>query len=407
MFSKRCFFHLRECFKECLFNREFWNASLLVIGTCVGGGITILPSVMAEQGCLIGLATLTLSALFAMVSSLLLLEIFSFVKEPTHFFSLFEKNLPRGLHTVAILIYTFICLASIVAYISGIASQLIFLYFPSHVWSCLFVTFLGLFLLNLPRKILMQINAHLVRLLFICFFFLLLYMVGLFNWRSISWIRREGALLTSLPICLTSFSHQMIIPSLQMSCHKSLLKPAICFGIFMTWFIYVCWILFSFGTLPLEGPNSLTESYQGSIPITISLTHLLNSDLLSLLSTVFSILVLFTSFIGVSLAFLDFFTESLSQSSPFQKRVRELSSIVLLPSCLFACFIPKIFLYALDLSGGIGDASLYGLLPAYLVFSGAKRGLFTMNLLHWTKAFFLFLVGSISLGLEFKYLFFG
>ncbi|WP_204592925.1 aromatic amino acid transport family protein [Candidatus Similichlamydia epinepheli] len=383
---------------------EFWNHVFLIVGTCIGGGITILPAVMSEQGCLVGIITLTAAAIFSISSSLIFLELF-FLREEVHFFSLFRKKLPTLLYLAALFIHSFICFSSLVAYSSGMASELANLQIPGgQIGGTVLIVLLGMLLLGAPRTTLLSVNAFLVRALFICFFSLLLYMVNLFDCRSIFWVK-GGSSLASLPICLTSFSHQMIIPSIRLSSTRDdFLKPAIVFGVFTTWLIYVAWVIFSFGVLPLEGENSLVECYQTGTPMTISLFNRLQMKPFALLSTSFSLLVMFTSFLGISLSFIDFLRDWLQKSIPQGRST--LSFCLLLLSSLSAIFIPKVFLYALNLSGGLGDASLYGLLPVYLALQGVRRGLFQLSLLGWQGVMFLFIIGTLSIGSEVSQLFF-
>ncbi|WP_108624159.1 aromatic amino acid transport family protein [Candidatus Similichlamydia epinepheli] len=394
---------VRTC-RSCFFSVEFWDHVFLVVGTCIGGGITVLPAAMAEQGCFKGLITLTTSSIFSLSSSLLFLELFS-NRDSENFFSLFKRKLPSALYFIALCIHSFICFSSIVAYIAGMASELMNIQIPGgYLFGAFLVVLFGVILLGSSRDALMYVNSFLVKALFICFFCLLFYMANLFDCRSITWVRGESV-LSSLPICLTSFSHQMIIPSLRVNSQNSfLIKRAIIFGIFLTWLMYVLWVIFSFGSLPLDGPNSLIESYQAGIPMTIPLANTLQMKFFAFLSTCFSLIVLFTSFLGITLSFIDFLRGCFKQPLFHNRSI--LPFYVLLLASLFAVCIPKVFLYSLNLSGGLGDATLYGLIPVYIALQELKLGSLHLRVLNWQGMLFLIIIGSLSIVTEVSQLFF-
>ncbi len=83
----------------------------------------------------------------------------------------------------------------------------------------------------------------------------------------------------------------------------------------------------------------------------------------------FATLAMSTSFMGMAIAFIDFWADGLQLKKEGMQHLILMLLVFLFP--LIAVFIdPEIFIIALNLSGGVGEILLYGILPVLFIWSG-------------------------------------
>jgi Amino acid permeases len=97
---------------------DILRSSLLIAGTCIGGGMLALPLSIGSFGFLPSIVLIFLSCGFMTVSALLYLEATLWMKEGGHINTLSKNLLNKTWRAICLIIYVFICYASIVAYIS-------------------------------------------------------------------------------------------------------------------------------------------------------------------------------------------------------------------------------------------------------------------------------------------------
>ena len=107
----------------------------------------------------------------------------------------------------------------------------------------------------------------------------------------------------------------------------------------------------------------------------------------------FAVFAVSTSFLGVSIAFFDFWADTL-QWSKKGGRGLVLAALVFVLPLIFAISYPSIFIAALDLGGQVGSVALLGIFPALFVWVGRYRKYrgITPHLLPGGRAGLLFLI---------------
>jgi len=351
-------------------------ATLLVAGTCVGGGMLALPVDTSSAGFIPAVVSMFFCWLFMMITGLLYVEVALWMEEGTHVMTMSERLLGFPGKIASLILFLFMGYASLVAYTTGGAfiMESFFLkslmHEPSHALNCLFFTLIFGSLFFLSTKFLGRINATLV-------FGMIGAYIGLVAIGTtevdMSLLNRSNfkEAFVAFPILLTVFSYQIIVPTLVTYVQRDVkvLKRAIFWGTTIPFIAYILWEWIVLGSVPHEGDPGLLQAYelgQGAIePFRKVVKH----PYLILFADFFAFFAIITSYLGIGLGLFDFLADSLKQA---KKGVRKFGLVLLItiPSLLFAIIFPKAFRYALEITGGFGDALLGGVLPACMVLSG-------------------------------------
>lgn len=357
--------------------KNFWAVTLLVSGTCIGGGMLALPVQTAKAGFFISFFGLALCWAFMTYTGLLLVEATLWVKNETHFSSLSRILVGNAVKYLALIVYLFMNYASLIAYTAGgatlIGNQLehnlgIHIGYEA---SCVLFTILFGSLLWLGAQLIGGINfVFMVGLIatYAC-------LVGLggahVDMANLSfkphW--KEGIGIFSM--ILATYSYQMIVPSLclQLNYDSQQLKKAIVIGTTIPFVAYSLWIAVIHGVVPVE---SLLGALERGASATEPLGMHFNHWSLSALSDFFAFFALTTSYIGLSLALFYFLKDCFKECNISMGK----SAIIftsLIPTMFLAILFPNALIKCLDLSGGFGDTILSGLIPISMVWMGRYR----------------------------------
>lgn len=133
--------------------------------------------------------------------------------------------------------------------------------------------------------------------------------------------------------------------------------------------VYLIWQFLVLGIVPVDGPNSLIKALEVGEPITQFLREHVQSHWVSVIAEYFAFFALVTSFLGIALGLFDFLSDGLKiPNEGFGKVV--LSLLIIIPTFIFSAYFERVFLLALDTSGGFGDSILNGIMPVLMVWVG-------------------------------------
>lgn len=355
------------------------NAAFLVAGTCIGGGILLLPVVSGQAGFMPTTWTMCLIWAAMTITALCLVELGLWLsKKNSHVISLANAYLGTPGKVVAWVLFLFMSYASIIAYIAGsghyLAKGLSAIGFScSKESGCILFSLLFAPFIFLPHTKLATLNTLL-------FYGMIVAYVGIIA-TGAPFIQKENlehtdwsSLYKAVPLILTSFSFQTMVPSLPplLGYNRRKLYIACIVGTFIPLVSYILWQAVILGAVPLTGPNGLLEAYVHGTPATDSLVALSQSTILSVSLIFFAFLALVTSFLGLGMGLFDFLADGLHISKSKKGRII-LTLLVLLPSLFFAITYERAFIEALDATGGFGDAILNGLLPLFMMVFGVQR----------------------------------
>jgi tyrosine-specific transport protein len=277
---------------------------------------------------------------------------------------------------VAWITYIFIGYASMIAYIAGGTlvvtegiSALFGLALNPWVAGLLFTLLFGV-ILELKTNVLGRINTLLVFAMIAAYIALVLF--GVFEIKRellshCAW--EEGC--AAIPLVLTVFSFQCIIPSLTIYLDRNVkaLRASILIGTAITFVVYFLWELIVLGSVPLYGAFSLQSAWEQGVAATECYCAATASPAVAIAAMIFSFFALATSFLGLGLGLMDFLADGLKIKNRGKNRWL-LAALISVPSLIFALNFERIFLVALDISGGFGDSVLNGILPILMVYIG-------------------------------------
>lgn len=352
------------------------SAILLVAGTCIGGGMLALPVATGVSGFIPSLSMMTLCWLAMTLSALLLLEVNLWMKEGAHVITMSSTILGPFGKILSWCIYLFISYASLVAYtaaggdliISGVLSLLKIE--TSREIGCLIFMILFGGTVYLGSQIIGRVNA----ILFIGMIaaYCGLVTAGIDEVRpSLLMHQKWTPSFLAIPLLLTTFSFQTMLPSLTPYLNRNVkaLRVAVIGGTTVTFLVYAVWQWIVLGIVPVTGPKSLFEALEVGQPITQFLREHVHGYIVAVLADYFAFFALVTSFLGIAMGLFDFLADGLKIPKKGWGHVI-LGLLIVIPTLVSAVYFERVFLLALDTSGGFGDTILNGIMPVLMVWIG-------------------------------------
>lgn len=338
-----------------------------------------LPVATGVSGFFPSFFMLLLGWAFMTTTALLLAEANLWMEEGAHVITLASRLLGPFGKIIAWILYLFIGYASLVAYAAGggelfaSAMEKFFGIAVPEAWAVvLFVLVFGT-VIYLGNVIVGRVNTILMFGLIAAYLLLIGMGTGHIKWQYLlrsSW----GNTLIAVPMLLTVFSFQTIVPSLTIYLKQDgrALRLSIIIGTTLTLLVYVVWEALVLGTILLDGEHGLAAALALGKPATEFLGVSVGSPWLGAIADFFAFFALITSFLGIALGLFDFLADGLKIKEKGWGNVA-LGLLVAVPTIFFALSMERVFLGALDTSGGIGDAILNGLFPALMVWVGRYR----------------------------------
>ncbi|MBS4168688.1 aromatic amino acid transport family protein [Parachlamydia sp. AcF125] len=355
---------------------SIFSAMLLVAGTCIGGGMLALPVATGVSGFVPSLCIMAICWLAMTLTALFLVEVSLWFDEGAHVITMTNKILgPLG-KGVSWFLYLFICYASIVAYTAGggiqIASALgsyFNLQVSKEMGALIFVALFSS-VIYLGNRFVGKVNTILFIAMIAAYFGLVV--VGIDEIQSVLLSHQKwGVSLFAVPFLLTAFSFQTMVPSLTpyLKSHPNALRWAIMGGTSIAFIIYAIWQSLILGIVPVGGHNGLAAALiKGELATQCLHQHAFGSWFCNV-AEFFAFFAIATSFLGMTLGLFDFLADGLSIKKEGMGKFL-LSILIALPTLLLAVKFDRIFIVALETSGGFGDSILNGMLPILMVWIG-------------------------------------
>lgn len=393
----------------CVERGKLISAMFLVGGTCIGGGMLALPLATGVSGFFPSLLMMLICWFGMTATALLLLEVSLWMEEGAHMITMTSRILGRGGRVISWLLYLFICYASVVAYTAAGSSLMIRgielltgVVVGKELAALVFIVIFGA-IIDLGTNIVGRVNT----ILFIGMISAYFALVGM----GISEVK--PSLLThqnwstsflAIPLLLTSFSFQTMVPSLTpyLKRNAKYLRLAIIGGTSIALIVYIVWQWLMLGIVPVHGEDGLAKALIIGEPATQFLRQHVSSNLMASVAEFFAFFAIVTSFLGIALGLYDFLADGLKVKKEGVGKLL-LGALITIPTFIFAVYFERIFLIALDTSGGFGDSILNGIIPVLMVWIGRYSMGYKSDFRVWGgKPFLIFilLLFVFSLGLE-------
>lgn len=345
----------------------------LVAGTCIGGGMLALPIATGISGFLPSLAVMALCWIMMTATALLLLEVSLWMEEGVHVITMSSRLLGLPARIVSWILFLFISYASIVAYTAAGGVQLGHALGITRDWgAAVFMIVFGA-VIYLGSQIVGRVNSILFIALIVSY--LLLVGAGSAEVKPALLAKQNwSTALLALPLLLTSFSFQTMVPSLTpyLKKHVKGLRLAIIGGTFIAFLVYAVWEALILGIVPVEGPHGLIQTLKSGEPPTQFLSEHVTLSWIGKLAEFFAFFAIVTSFLGIALGLFDFLADGLKIKKEGWGQIA-LGLLVAVPTLIAAILFERIFLLALDTSGGYGDTILNGIIPVMMVWVGRYK----------------------------------
>jgi tyrosine-specific transport protein len=349
-----------------------FGATLLVTGTAIGAGMLALPVITSASGFLPSVIVYLLCWLLMAGTGLLFLELTLWMDKETNIISMTGRVLGRPGKIFAWVVYLYLFYSLTVAYISGsgqIVADMSNGAISAWLGTLLFVLIFSPWVYVGARavdrtNIVMMVGLGLAYIAFVA--------LGAPHVNHRLLARRDWSeLLAGLPVVITSFGYQGMVPSLTayLSRHAKQVRLAIIVGSFIPFVIYVIWQFLILGIVPYRGEYGLEKTLNQGGNAVQPLRYALSTPWLHIVGEFFAFFALTSSFLGVSLGLRDFLADGLGVGRGPSGRLW-LCLLIFLPALLISWSNPKLFLLALQYGGGLGVTLLLGLLPVVLVWVG-------------------------------------
>lgn len=360
-------------------NGSLIGGILLVAGCCIGAGMLGLPVLSAMAGFKPSVAMFIVSWLFMMTTGLLLLEVNLWFKDEVSIVSMADRTLGMGGKLIAWFVFLFLFYSLMVAYVA--ASGELFSDF-CDIWAGIAVPrWMGSLIMSVVFGMMIYLGTGAVdrlnRLLMLglVLSYILLVLVGSAHVNP-EFLKHEDwkEAVYVLPVLIISFGFHNLVPSLTNYFKRDAkrLKLTIIIGSAIPLFIYLAWEWLILGLVPLEGAGSFQEALSHGDIATHALKSAVGASWIVDVGQFFAFFALITSFLGVSLSFVDFLADGLQIKKDPKGKVM-LCCLVLMPPFIFSLIYPHLFLTALNYAGGFGAVILFGILPASMVWAGRYR----------------------------------
>jgi len=355
------------------------SAIFLVAGCCVGGGMLALPVSTALIGFIPSVGVMLLCWAAMTGSALLLLEVNLWFEKGAHIITMSSRLLGRWAQGLCWLLYLFVCYGSLIAYTSGGSLQV--MAFVNKVFGIAISRGMGSFiyafiffgLIYFGSKIVGRVNSILFVAMIVTYFALLGIGVPEMDTELYKFHQWHGVGL-SIPVLLTSFSFQTMLPSLTPYLKRNVkaLRLSIIAGTLIALVIYLAWQGFFFGIVPAWGSEGLINAMQKGQPPIDVLVDALQSRKTAMIAQYFAFFAIATCFIAIAMGLFDFLSDGLKIKEKGKGKFF-LWILMLVPTLLIATKFERAFLVAMETSGGIGDSILNGMIPIAMVWVGRYR----------------------------------
>ena len=356
---------------------KIFTAALMISGNTIGAGILGLPILGGMTGALPSIAGLMAIWMVMLGTAFVLAwRMTSHGPEVEGLPSLFQKELGpfgKGFATIGYLINYF---GILVAYLCGgatIITHLFNLDVPqSIVTLILFAILTGITLFGV--EVVRKSNALLMALLFVAFLYLIIISgksVHLQWFQYADW-RFFPAVF---PVFICTFTYHNTIPIVVrvLDYDRPSVNKALIVGTVIPLILSILWTLSVIGCLPLEGvgEDTIHNAFKENFPATIPLAHILDSNVFTTVSLIFSLLAIATSYMAVGTGLLNFMKDL---SRPlFKKRNHATDALLAFGLPLFiTLYYPDLFLMALNVAGGVGIGMVFGILPGMILIKMRK-----------------------------------
>lgn len=366
--------------KETIMQKTF-GGICLIAGTAIGSGMLALPMILASFGVFYSIVLLLGMWCLTYYTSLVSVELSLQAKKGLSLGELGKLYSGRTASFIGIFSIKLISYALIVVFIDGGASVIHKML--EHYYQCgvsihmvsVWYTCITMFIFALPLGIVEHVNRLLFYFMLTVIAFVICALFVMIDWRDMP---LNGSLLAfdkiclALPIILTAFSFQTILPYLVEYCEKnSKSLKVVCFwGSLVPAIVYVLWVVVVLVVIYNYDKGFYQMMSQGQADLgslIFKFSTIAKVDAMQLVIWSLSILAIVTSLIGVGIGLIDVWKGILTKNRKESFQLKILSIfLTFLPPLMVALLMKNAFLKILSFVGMVAVV-IAVLLPLYLL----------------------------------------
>lgn len=355
------------------------SSMFLVGGCCIGGGMLALPVGSGVSGYFPSLVMMALCWIAMTLSALLLVEVSLWMSEGAHVITMTSKILGPVGKAIAWVLFLYISYASLVAYSAGGGLQVAH-FCQQHLGlavskdtGAMLVTLFAIGVVIFGGQVVNRVNSLFFVALIFAYVALVFLGTGEIN-TSYLFHRNWSTSWMAIPLLLTAFSFQTMVPSLTpiLKRHTNALRLSIVGGTTIAFIVYIIWQTLILGIIPLQGDYGLLQSNLESLPATQYIGNHVSVKVFVYTAEFFGFFAIITSFFAMGLGLFDFLADGLKIKKE-GKGLLVLALLLVVPTVIFATKFERAFIVALDTSGGYGDTILNGMIPVLMVWIGRYK----------------------------------
>ncbi len=358
-------------------SKKIFSATLLISGTCIGAGMLGVPVLTGPAGLIPCLSINFICFLYMLITGLMFVEAILWSKDGDNILSISKRFLGPIGKLVGGITFLYLYYSLLVSYFSGgsgliqaVLNQALNLSLSHTQSQVIFLLIFGS-IVTLGTKCTDKINAVLFFGLIITFFLLL--SIGFSdidpstliasNWKNV---------LLATPVLFSTYGYHNVLPSIATYTKRSpkVLIWAVLLGASIPFVLYSLWQVFIIATVPAEALEAVKNEGQ---TVTMAIIKVTKSPSIYWISLFFSFFALVTSFLGVALSMFDFIGDGIGIKERRGIKRIGIALLVFIPSFILSLSFPGIFLSALSIAGGFGEATLNGLLPILMIWFGVYK----------------------------------
>ncbi len=389
------------------FKGSITGASLIVAGTSIGAGMLAIPLITGELGFVLSSLLLIVCWGVTIIAALLLLHVNMAHAEHSNLSTMAKLTIGTSGSAITWISYLLLLYSLIAAYMMGGASLLghtmsyaFHIDTSSLLNASVFTVVLGTFVYFGTRSV-DYINRVLLSLKLGAFFLMVALLLPHIRLDSLTPIpSNPNSWLIALPILITSFGYQIVIPNLRDYLHSNVnkIKRAIWIGGTIPLVIYLLWVAVIFGLLPELTSRDDLATMVSTLETRVKVPYI------GALINFFTDIAVTTSFLGVSMALFHFIRDGFRLN---RKRFREKGLAILItfvPPFCFALVYPEGFLEALSY-GGIFIVILLMIVPVWMNVQMKRKKTKSAYpfKLHWTGLLLILGLSVLTIGSQLFY----
>lgn len=348
---------------------------LLVSGTTLGAGLLGVPAACSFMGFYFSLFTFFFVWAAMLAAGIYFVEVTCKLKNNVNLITMAQKMIGKWGQVVSWVTFLLLMYCLLALYISG----------SVPIFKLLFSSVFGMQVSNFPLKFVLPIllgpvlymgtkgvdltNRLLMLGLLVCYgilIFMLPSHVELSNLRHVD----IKPVMYALPIVITGFGYQIIIPTLgsYMEYDKAMMKKAIIIGSLVSLAVNMFWIFLVLGSVPFA---ALVAVEREGVPITSVLANVVDNSFLKTVAYGFSFFAIGTSFVGVGISLIDFLVDGFKITQCWKGKLIAIC-LTFVPPLVFVTSYERGFMLALGY-GGMFVAILLAFIPAVMSLNIQKK----------------------------------